>query len=1221
MIKLDEFLERAMLAMHRWSSVFFFVAGLLAGFGVLTCTGLIGDVVLVKYDLPGPPLWHERLILTVGAAPGHYAVLTPDGDVFVEELRPDNDDIAEFRAAPGLGVPPQDIPLDSVYRFQAVPTAAEMIQHVRDGALQAGVPVPAAPVVPVVGAPGAAPGARHPPLGPAAPPAGALVAVPPPMGAHLGPAAPPPVGAGGAAAPGAAAAAAAAPGPAGAAAVAGSPLVWVAAEDTQDISKGIQIPALPDAAVTFGDRGIIPYGIGHLFVQRMAEADIYRYVHDDLRVLPVVVDASGERKVSFSEAVSAMDPTPPRGGTNPALAQYVANQLKDQEIFKACAAVVSYSSSSTAPVHHKSSDPSMPIDMARQSRGIDLAIFFLCLQLMPCEMCLSKFCLLIEPFSAESDVPSKRQRLEDVLDQEGRQVPVVFPYCDNLIVMDTDKDSVSNVKRLAVEQLRRVGFQVHEEVEVTTFFESLGYLVDGKRGGVFPIPHRLEKAVAAFTHLRRRPHITGWQISKALGYVTPIFLLTRSMFSLPNALYQFMHENWSRKRRLWHSAALECKWISVLLPLAWADLRMPWTSQVKATDASLSGYAVGKSLWNVSDVVEAGGARERFRYRCAVPSAAPRRAALGTLDPFQDLETVKPIVDRFEPSPYEPNYLFKEIPEGLLQDSMWKTSYAAPFVFKEGIGDLESRATVSGVKHTLRSSGGFRSHHLHLGDNLGNVLGQEKGRMKNFTRLVCCRRLCALELATSARIHHRWIPSERNPVDKGSRLWEHLRREMVGSIGIRASRSPEAQVETFLEANAVTERTHAMYVKRVADFESWVSARGLKLTSAKLVDCALVDYLNQLWIDGADIGEATGTYAAWVKLRPSFSKKGPDKLVRTMKALQGFNRLDPGRTRPPLPLAFAALIAVELVGMGLGGMALAVMLMFSAYLRPIELLSLQLSDVLVPTQGSPYYAIHLHRAERGQPSKVGLYDETLLLDSSALPFLGYLLDAHRAAAAGPALFDFDYRSFNESFRTAARTAGLAAIKPDLYQLRHGGPSHDILNRLRSKAEVKDRGRWRDDRSVRRYEAHGRLQLQEKLVSEATQSRAAACLADLEAQLRSSMPQFARAVPSSKGIEAEAWDVIDGPSADILTTANRRRLVKDFKTGRALGNRLWVVTFRIICQLASLGVPVVLENPFSSRIWITKHVSYLIRKFGARLLEAHYCQYGTQWKKPTGFLWT
>ncbi|CAK0851199.1 unnamed protein product, partial [Prorocentrum cordatum] len=339
-----------------WSGVFFFVAGLLVGFGVLTCTGLIGRSVgwlssfctrrpevevvaddsstrdlALRYDLPGPPLWHERLILAVGAQPGHYAVLTPDGDIFVEELRPDNVDIAEFRAAPGLGVPPQDIPLASVHRFRAVPTAAEMIQHVRDGALQAG--------------------------------------------------------------------------PAGAAAVAGSPLAWVAAEDTQDIAKGTQIPTLPDAAVTCGDRGIIPYGNGHLFVQRMAEADIYRFVHDDLRVLPVVVDASGERKVSFAEAVSAMDPTPPRGGlggTNPALAQYVANQLKDQEIFQACAAVASYSSGSTRLALHKSSDPSMPIDTARRSRGIDLAIFFPCLQLMLGVMCLSKFWLLIEPSSAES---------------------------------------------------------------------------------------------------------------------------------------------------------------------------------------------------------------------------------------------------------------------------------------------------------------------------------------------------------------------------------------------------------------------------------------------------------------------------------------------------------------------------------------------------------------------------------------------------------------------------------------------------------------------------------------------------------------------------------------------------------------------------------------------------------------------------------------------------
>eukprot|EP00959_Pyramimonas_sp_CCMP1952_P186048 3890563-Pyramimonas_sp.AAC.1 len=157
----------------------------------------------------------------------------------------------------------------------------------------------------------------------------------------------------------------------------------------------------------------------------------------------------------------------------------------------------------------------------------------------------------------------------------------------------------------------------------------------------------------------------------------------------------------------------------------------------------------------------------------------------------------------------------------------------------------------------------------------------------------------------------------------------HVRAPRPRGRGPRAalvrppSRATTASAARRARTLGTQERTHAMYVKRVADIESWVSFRGLKLTSARLVDCAQVDYLNQLWIDDADIGEATGTYAAWVKLRPSFSKKGPDELVRTMKALQGFNRLDQGRTRPPLSLAFAALIARELVGMGLGSLALA----------------------------------------------------------------------------------------------------------------------------------------------------------------------------------------------------------------------------------------------------------------------------------------------------------
>ena len=46
--------------------------------------------------------------------------------------------------------------------------------------------------------------------------------------------------------------------------------------------------------------------------------------------------------------------------------------------------------------------------------------------------------------------------------------------------------------------------------------------------------------------------------------------------------------------------------------------------------------------------------------------------------------------------------------------------------------------------------------------------------------------------------------------------------------------------------------------------------------------------------------------------------------------------------------------------------------------------------------------------------------------------------------------------------------GMAMLKPVRYSLRHGGASDDILTRRRSLLEVKRRGQWRTDQSLRRY---------------------------------------------------------------------------------------------------------------------------------------------------------
>ena len=70
------------------------------------------------------------------------------------------------------------------------------------------------------------------------------------------------------------------------------------------------------------------------------------------------------------------------------------------------------------------------------------------------------------------------------------------------------------------------------------------------------------------------------------------------------------------------------------------------------------------------------------------------------------------------------------------------------------------------------------------------------------------------------------------------------------------------------------------------------------------------------------------------------------------------------------------------------------------------------------------------------------------------------------------LRDFINSSFNHKLHALAEAWGLESWNITAYLLRHTGPSHDHLNQLRPLAEIKRRGRWCSDRSVKRYEKAG-----------------------------------------------------------------------------------------------------------------------------------------------------
>ena len=61
---------------------------------------------------------------------------------------------------------------------------------------------------------------------------------------------------------------------------------------------------------------------------------------------------------------------------------------------------------------------------------------------------------------------------------------------------------------------------------------------------------------------------------------------------------------------------------------------------------------------------------------------------------------------------------------------------------------------------------------LVLGDNFETVLCSERKRACDYNMLVQVRRACSLCLCRNVRVHYRWVPSELNSGDEGSRVFD-----------------------------------------------------------------------------------------------------------------------------------------------------------------------------------------------------------------------------------------------------------------------------------------------------------------------------------------------------------------------------------------------------------------------------------------------------------------
>ena len=190
--------------------------------------------------------------------------------------------------------------------------------------------------------------------------------------------------------------------------------------------------------------------------------------------------------------------------------------------------------------------------------------------------------------------------------------------------------------------------------------------------------------------------------------------------------------------------------------------------------------------------------------------------------------------------------------------------------------------------------------------------------------------------------------------------------------------------------------------------------------------------------------------------------------------------------------------------MSRGAFAIAVCYLvgFLWYFRPTELLSLTAAQVIPPTsRRTGVWGFIIAPLESQRTSKTFQFDESVVLDWPEFPALGRALGRLLKGRTGEqAFWPFSRETFMQAWVKDGQESGVSVLQPDVYALRHGGASHDLLHQRRTVPEVKMRGRWQSDASVRRYGKLARAMKEENRLLPSTKKYGEQVLAKLNKYL-------------------------------------------------------------------------------------------------------------------------
>lgn len=280
---------------------------------------------------------------------------------------------------------------------------------------------------------------------------------------------------------------------------------------------------------------------------------------------------------------------------------------------------------------------------------------------------------------------------------------------------------------------------------------------------------------------------------------------------------------------------------------------------------------------------------------------------------------------------------------------------------------------------------------------------------------------------------------------------------------------------TVLERRSVSANIEEQYRNYYQKFLSFCQAQDLDLPPSPSTDANLSDFMDVLFFEGKPMNEGEKILAS-VEFHHSCLK---GRLVRARKALRGWRKECPPESRIPLPKLVAYGMCMILHAMGLKLHALKLILDFDTYMRPGESLDLLKKDLVKPVSNAGpqyrWYAVVIRDFDELRPDKVGVFDNSVPLNSRERKWIGPVLHAHTKTlpSSHSKIFPFTAKEYGREFTKAGELLGLKGLHP--YQLRHGGAADDLNSKERDHQGVKARGRWQTDQSVRRYTKVGKIQ--------------------------------------------------------------------------------------------------------------------------------------------------